>query len=199
MTDDEVVDLLTLIASFDRRTVGDTDVDAWSLTVGDLPFDDAKVAVVKHYRESREWLMPADVRRAVRAIREERIKVRPLPAPTPEEAVDPRVYKQRMAEIVRRVGNGKMPFQAIEAGAGAGPSEEYVNARSPEDHDRVLAQTVPCPVERCPALAGEPCRMSPLEPPMTNCHPNRLRLARGEDLVPEIRAVPSLDDIEGAS
>jgi len=180
MTDDEVVDLLTLMASFDRRTVGDADVDAWLMAVGDLPFEDAKVAVVKHYRESREWLMPADVRRAVRAIREERIKVRPLPAPTPDEAVDPRVYKQRMAEIVRRVGNGKMPFQAIEAGAGAEPSEEYVNARSPEDRDRVLAQTVPCPVERCPALAGEPCRPSPIGEPLSTWHPSRLQVARGE-------------------
>lgn len=199
MTDDEVVDLLTLMASFDRRTVGDADVDAWLMAVGDLPFDDAKVAVVKHYRESTEWLMPAAVRRAVRAIREERIKVRPLPAPTPDEAVDPRVYKERMAEIIRRVGNGKMPFRAIEAGSGAEPSEEYVNARTPEDRDRVLAQTVACPVERCPALVGEPCRPSPLDPPLARFHPNRLRLAKGEDLVPEIRAVPSLDEIEGAS
>ncbi|TDD97589.1 zinc finger domain-containing protein [Actinomadura rubrisoli] len=181
MTDDEVVDLLTLMASFDRRTVGDADVDAWLMAVGDLPFADAKVAVVKHYRESREWLMPADVRRAVRAIREERIKVRPLPAPTPDEAVDPRVYKQRMADIIHRVGNGKMPFRAITAGGGAEPSTEYQEARSQEDRDRVLAQTVPCPVDWCPALAGEPCRPSPTQEPLTTWHPSRLQVARGEE------------------
>lgn len=195
MTPEEVIDLLTLMVAFDRRTVGEADVEAWHMAVGDLPFDDAKVAVVKHYRESREWLMPADVRRAVRAIREDRIKVRPLPAPTPDEATDPRVYKQRMAEIIRRVGNGKMPFRAIEAGGGAEPSPEYEAARSQEDRDRVLAQSVACPVQWCPARVGEPCKPSPTGDSLAAFHPSRLQAARGEsprllNAVPDEDAAP---------
>ena len=36
MTTEEVIDLLTLMASYDRRTVGNADVAAWRLVVGDL-------------------------------------------------------------------------------------------------------------------------------------------------------------------
>ena len=179
MTDDEVVDLLTLMASFDRRTVGDADVDAWLLAVGDLSFDDAKVAVAQHYRESREWMMPADVRRIVRQAREERIKALPLPAPDAETAKDPTAYKRAMQEIVRRTGAGRMPFRSIRGGVprGSGPSEEFRTTRSQEDRDRVLAQTVACPVEWCPALPGEPCRPSPTGEPLAKWHPTRLRAA----------------------
>ena len=62
MTPDQTVDLLTACAAFDRRTVGKSDVVAWHAIVGDLPFDLAQEAVFAHYRDSREFIMPADVR-----------------------------------------------------------------------------------------------------------------------------------------
>lgn len=179
MTDDEVVDLLTLAASFDRRKVGDADADAWFMAVGDLPFEDAKVAVVKHYRDSGDWLMPVHVRRLVKQIREERINATALPAPDYEAADKPAVYKSKMQEILRRTGSGRMPFQSIAGGKprGAEPSEEFKSSRSEEDRDRVLAQTVPCPVEWCPALLGEPCRSGVLGEPLAMWHPTRLEAA----------------------
>lgn len=66
MTPDQTVDLLTACAAFDRRTVGKSDVVAWHAITGDLPFDLAQEAVFAHYRESREFIMPADVRTWVR-------------------------------------------------------------------------------------------------------------------------------------
>lgn len=66
----EVAELLTLIAAFDRRTIGDADVEAWHLVLGDLDAVDCADAIREHFTESREWLMPADVRtRAVNAKR----------------------------------------------------------------------------------------------------------------------------------
>lgn len=68
----EVVLLLTLAGTYDYRKVGDADVEAWHLALHDVDFDDAKAAVVAHYRATRDRLMPADVRQGVKAIREER-------------------------------------------------------------------------------------------------------------------------------
>ena len=66
MTLDETIDLLATCAAYDRRTVGRTDAVAWHAVVGDLPFDLAQQAVFAHYAESREWIMPADVRTRVK-------------------------------------------------------------------------------------------------------------------------------------
>lgn len=62
MTKTEVAKLLTLIVAFDRRTIGEADVEAWHLIVADLEADDCAAAVKHHYSTSRDWLMPSDVR-----------------------------------------------------------------------------------------------------------------------------------------
>lgn len=131
MNRDEVVDLLTLIAARDRRTVGHTDVAVWLEDVGDLTFEDARVAVARYFRESREWLMPADIRRLVRAIRAERIAAAPIPAP--DAAMGEVGYRQALKQITARIGDGKVPFRSIESGSGAEPGEEYRNARTKLD------------------------------------------------------------------
>lgn len=62
MTKAETAKLLTLIAAFDRRTLGEADVEAWHLILGDLDPTDCADAVKAHFTTSREWLMPTDVR-----------------------------------------------------------------------------------------------------------------------------------------
>jgi hypothetical protein len=73
VTPDEVLDLLTLIAVRDNRTVGRTTAIVWHEDIGDLAFADCREAVGRHFRESTDWLMPATVRRLVKAIRTERL------------------------------------------------------------------------------------------------------------------------------
>lgn len=73
MKPSEVADLLARIASFDRRTTGESDVLAWTAAIGDLDFDDCVQAVVSYYQDSREWLMPVDVRQRVKALRKDRL------------------------------------------------------------------------------------------------------------------------------
>lgn len=68
----DVVLLLAFAGTYDYRKVGEADIEAWFLAVGDLDYEDAKSAIVRHYRDTRERLMPADVRQGVRAIRNER-------------------------------------------------------------------------------------------------------------------------------
>jgi hypothetical protein len=74
MTPDEVLDLLTLIAVRDNRTVGKTTAIVWHEDIGDLAFADCREAVARHFRESTDWLMPATVRRLVKQLRTRRLE-----------------------------------------------------------------------------------------------------------------------------
>lgn len=80
MNKSEVVLLLTFAATYDHRKTGEADVEAWYLALDDLPFDDAKAAIVAHYREQTDRIMPAHVRKGVRAIRDERRRLKPSEA-----------------------------------------------------------------------------------------------------------------------
>ena len=53
--------LLTMVAAFDRRTIGEADVTAWQAALDDLRFEDCREAVVAHFRISADWLMPASL------------------------------------------------------------------------------------------------------------------------------------------
>ncbi|MEU4558560.1 hypothetical protein AB0F72_09220 [Actinoplanes sp. NPDC023936] len=92
----EVVLLLTLAGTFDYRRVGDADVEAWHLALDDIDLDDAKAAVVRHYRESTDRMMPAHVRAGVKAIRAERRRNEPS-----EALALPSKFEQDMNRQVR--------------------------------------------------------------------------------------------------
>jgi len=115
MNASEVIDLLTLMASYDRRTVGKSDVAAWGLAVGDLPFADSRDAVVAHYRDSREWLMPSDVRDRVTDVRRERLKNAPALIPPPEVADDPAAYVAWLAAERKKIADGPAALRAVES------------------------------------------------------------------------------------
>jgi hypothetical protein len=114
MTPDETVDLLTLIAARDRRTVGKMDVIAWQADAGDLNFADAVAAVSLHFRQSTDWLMPKHVRDLVRKIRSERLEGFQY---VPEVGDgDPQVYLNRLREQREAVASGRRePAPAIAA------------------------------------------------------------------------------------
>ena len=113
MNANEVIDLLTLMASYDRRTVGKSDVAAWGLAVGDLPFADSRDAVITHYRESREWIMPADVRDLVNEVRRERLKNAPALDPPHEVADDPAKYVEWLAAERKKIADGPQALKAV--------------------------------------------------------------------------------------
>ena len=117
MNTDEVIDLLTLAASYDRRKVGESDVAAWGLAIGDLPFADARDAVIAHYRESADWIMPAHVRRHVGEIRAKRLKAAgDLERHIPEELADrPIEYAKALDNLVIAVRDGQSGPKAIES------------------------------------------------------------------------------------
>lgn len=76
MTRDEIRALLALAAAMESRGWAPTgiDVDAWTLVLADVTdFDDARDAIVNHYRESRYRITPAEVRTGAHAIARARI------------------------------------------------------------------------------------------------------------------------------
>jgi len=115
VTLDEAVDLLTVAAAFDQRTVGEGDAMAWHSVVGDLPFADAKQAVLIYYAEHRERIMPADVRQRVTEARKQRILDAGIPAPPPELIDDPPAYRAALRAAAVALGDGRDPEPAMQA------------------------------------------------------------------------------------
>lgn len=72
MTHDDVVDVLAKAAAYDRRKVGEADVLAWHEIISRWDRADALAAVTRHYTETSDWMMPADLVRHIKALREER-------------------------------------------------------------------------------------------------------------------------------
>lgn len=120
MTRDQVIDLLTVIAVGDRRTVGEADVILWGECVGDLEFGDARDAVVAHFRESTAWLTPAHVRARVAEVR--RLRLAAVPDPLPPVDPDSVGAYQASRRILRAAIAGP-PDGVRQLGIGAGHGE----------------------------------------------------------------------------
>lgn len=113
MTPKEAGKLLGLMAFYDNRKVAAPDVAAWLQVIGDLRYADAEAAVLGHYRESAERVMPAHVRERVAEIRNERLRLAP-PVTIPEELADrpieAREWKQRALDAI---ADGQEPPRQI--------------------------------------------------------------------------------------
>jgi len=67
----EVSVLLSFMASFDQRTIGEADAMAWGSVLGNISLEHAQEAVRRHYRTSSERAMPAHIVAGVQKILEE--------------------------------------------------------------------------------------------------------------------------------
>lgn len=110
MTLDETIDLLTVAAVFDFRTIGEADACAWHAALGDLDFGDSRTAVIGHYRDSRERVMPADIRQRVKAIRRDRLDRAILPAPATDNEAE---YRAEIKRRTREIADGFDIVRAI--------------------------------------------------------------------------------------
>lgn len=154
LTPDDVVDVLTVAAAYDRRTVGQADVHAWSDAAerGRWTRDEALDAVKAHYAASTAWLMPAHVTERIRAERQDRAMREAAPKPDPDG-------QRRMAALTTGA------FHDVPA------ADEQPARRGP--------LSVPCP--HCQAQPGQGCtRPSHGGPKPTQPHPSRRDAARGE-------------------
>lgn len=74
MNIEETSRLLAIAQMYDFRDVDEGVIIAWHEILGDLPFGDARDAVLGHYRDETIRLMPAHVRARVKDIRAERLQ-----------------------------------------------------------------------------------------------------------------------------
>lgn len=118
MTPEDVVDVLSKCSAFDQRTVGEVDVIAWHEILGRVDREDALAAVARHYADSRDRAMPADILKLSRVARDERKRIEgksePLALPSRFEP-DP--------DRVRRIAEGIAAARAIL------PAEDEAEAR----------------------------------------------------------------------
>lgn len=69
MTNEEMAMLLAKIQVLDNRQVDEVTFAAWKEVLGDLEYEFAAESVVKHFRESTEYLKPAHVVARARDLR----------------------------------------------------------------------------------------------------------------------------------
>ena len=141
MNPTEAAQLLAHAAAFDNRKPSAAASQAWSAALHDVPLDDdAYAAVARYYgvedpqASGQRWMQPHHVRTHRKTLREARIAATPLPAP--DAAMGEAGYRRALREMVRRIGDGKMPFRAIEAGGGTQPNKEYREERDKLDGRR---------------------------------------------------------------
>ena len=148
MTPAEAAALLTVAAAFDNRKPDADQARAWAMALDGLRFEDCRAAIVAHYQDSREWLMPVDVRGKVKKLRDTRIAAFgtiPLPARIdPDDTAEVQSY---LLDVRRAIADGEItnPKPELEAGP---LDREQAKARVKELR-ATLARRTPTP-ERTP-------------------------------------------------
>lgn len=81
--------LLARAAAIDNRTISESAARAWAESLADhVTTEDGLAAIAAHYGDSRDWIMPADINRRVKAIRSARVAGVTAPAPPIPLGVD---------------------------------------------------------------------------------------------------------------
>jgi hypothetical protein len=92
MIPSQTATLLALIAGYDQRTVGESDVIAWHAALHDLDITTCRDAVITHYRNTDHRITPAQIRYLTRALRNN-----PAPARATDTAADPAQWRKRIS------------------------------------------------------------------------------------------------------
>lgn len=137
----EASELVALMALYDNRRASDPDVVAWLKVIGDLDHADCETAVLAHYQETRERIMPADVRTRVKAIRRDRLAREIVPAPPAEMTDKPGRYQTWIQASVKRIADGFSVLRAIDRTPRELPPSPAIEAR------KALGPAIP-PAER---------------------------------------------------
>lgn len=141
MSPADAAKVLTLIATYDNRNFDHATATVWSDALTGLEVGDCLDAVRLHFRRSKEWLMPADIRAIARTLILER-RAAETPAIKAEPS-DPQADQQRAGRVRELIADlGKPPAEDTPH-----PPVEAAIAHAAKQHA--------CPW--CKAAAGEHC------------------------------------------
>ena len=124
----ETAVLLAKISAFDQRTIGESDVEAWTdgLEESGIPLTDAMAVVTNHFRTSHDRIMPVHIIEGVRAIRRERLaRYGPPPFPRELDQAQERAWAKLWWTAIR--GGEDDPIAAANAELGISPVELLPN------------------------------------------------------------------------
>lgn len=160
MTPAEVIDLLTLAAAYDRRTVGQADVEAWGAMAAKCGWTaaHARRAVLEHFDRSDRPVMPAHINQIIdETTRRIRAKFTESITPPRELADDPRAEiawrRQYTAEYVEHALDAWAAGQAIPEL----PKPDEIGAGVPAEMRRLIGGTFALPRDvRRPLPRQEP-------------------------------------------
>jgi hypothetical protein len=169
MTPAETAELLGLAAAFDRRTIGRTDIAAWTAVLADLELDAAKQAVTAHYATETRWIMPADIRQAVLKKRAEAAADYQGPGLTADipdaDPDDIPAYLTALRTQRTRAADGLKPRPM--AALLAGTVRQLPTGQPTVTDDRLATIRRPGPLgvtcPTCRAAIGRPCKTPALE------------------------------------
>lgn len=184
----QMIDLLTMIAVFDKRKVGQIEVEAWHRAIGNLDLDDARQAVADHFAASTDYLMPVHVAAGVKRIRAQRIE-RSITVPPPAELTeDSRAAQAWLQDQIKAIADGKFVNGVLGLPPGdrrpGPPPEEFQQARidmsetdERDEEVRRVALRVACP--HCHAEPGKFCTLSGTKTPLAGrpAHDARIEAA----------------------
>lgn len=131
MTIEETGAVLATCALYDNRKTDRHIVIMWHRVIGDLPYQDCEDAVVAHYTETAERIMPAHIRSRVKAVRRDRLDREIAQAPPAGLADDPARYRAELQSGITRIANGHRIPPAIAGPVREDPPpQEFTEARA---------------------------------------------------------------------
>ena len=109
----ETAEVIAAIQIYDNRKADEATVKAWHKIIGRFSKEDCINAVVEHYTNSTDWLMPAHITGRVKKVRARRIELAGHPALNYEDEYDGDDHirsdaKYRHAELVDGIANGSI-------------------------------------------------------------------------------------------
>lgn len=110
MSPTEASALLTIASGFDNRRVDPDVARSWAVALDGVRFEDARAAVVAHYRDRRDWLMPSDILDRVKRTRAARIAAGEADLIPPAE-LSPIETQAWMRTARQALGDGRSPAE----------------------------------------------------------------------------------------
>ena len=214
MSPTEITALLAICASADNRKPNPEMVQFWTAALGDLDFLPCRDAVVAHYQDSTDWIMPAHIRGRVRRARAAAIshdETLELPPHDPDdtglharllvqaraEAAEGRTYQPEglVRRSLRELGGPVRRVSELDAATNAAQAEKARQIHreyATRPRHRRDVPTDPAPVFACEFVDGD----TTCGQPATKTSPDRRRPACDTHAAP---IVPSDPTPEGAT
>lgn len=106
--------LLALISAYDNRNFNEETTAAWYDLLSPYTLAEAKHAVKKHYSESRDWLMPADVLRIIKTERRNRLAKVETIVPSRADMTDTAAELVTAKALSKAIASGELTPEAYE-------------------------------------------------------------------------------------